>query len=193
MPQATDERNRRADAPTLGELYDVGGGRRLMLHHAGTGTPAVVFEAGGGAFGLDYFNLFAPAAQRTAAVLYDRAGSGWSDTVDAKRGAAETVTDLREGLRVAGIDGPYVLVGHSLGGLLVWAFAQQFPDEVVGLVLVDPAAEGIPVVREGDEDEALVRDMIEQLRANPNLWREWYPEVFADWEKLPGRIREPLI
>ena len=96
------------------------------------------------------------------------------------------MTDLHEGLRVASIDGPYMLVGHSLGALLVRAFAQRFPEEVAGLVLVDPAAEGIAVVREGDEDEALVRDMIEQLRANPNLWREWYPEVFADWEKLCG-------
>jgi pimeloyl-ACP methyl ester carboxylesterase len=63
---------------------------------------------------------------------------------------------------------------------------------VVGLVLIDPAAEGIPVAGD-DESEALVRDMIAQLRATPNLWREWYPDILADWEKLPERIREPLI
>jgi pimeloyl-ACP methyl ester carboxylesterase len=164
-----------------------------MLHHAGTGTPAVVFEAGGDAFGLDYFNILDPIARRTTAVLYDRAGSGWSDSVEGKRGAAEIVTDLHEGLRLAGIDGPYVLVGHSLGGLLVRVFAQHFPQGVVGLVLVDPATAGIPVVQAGDEAEARVRDMIKQLRANPNLWCEWYPDVFADREKLPEHIRAPLI
>ncbi len=191
MPQATVERNRRGDAPPVGEMYDVGSGRRLMVHHDGSGTPAVVFEGGAGAFGLDYFTIFALVAQRTTAVLYDRAGSGWSDPVDRKRGAAEIATDLREGLRVAEIDGPYVLVGHSLGGLLVRVFAQHFPDGVVGLVLIDPSAEGIPMASAGDE--AIVRDMIAQLRANPNLWREWYPELFEDWEKLPEHIREPLI
>ena len=57
------------DAPPLGELYDVGGGRRLMLYHAGTGTPAVVIEAGAGAFGLDYLNMFELCAKRTTCVL----------------------------------------------------------------------------------------------------------------------------
>jgi pimeloyl-ACP methyl ester carboxylesterase len=164
-----------------------------MLHHAGSGAPAVVFEAGAGGFGLDYFHLFALVAQRTTTVLYDRAGSGWSDPVGGKRGAAEMVADLREGLRLAGIDGPFLLVGHSLGGLLVRAFAQCFPDEVMGLVLVDPVAEGIPMATEDDGSEAIVREMIAQLRANPTLWREWYPEFVADWEKLPEQIREPLI
>src|SRR5688572_12080884 len=119
-------------APPVGQLYDIGGGRRLMLHHAGSGQPAVVFEAGGGGFGL--------VTHRTTSVLYDRAGSGWSDAVSRPRRTTEIVTDLHEGLRVARIDGPYVLVGHSLGGLLVRAFAQHFPDEVAGLVLIDPAA-----------------------------------------------------
>ena len=54
MPPEMHERERHDDAPPLGELYDVGAGRRLMLHHVGTGTPAVVIEAGAGSFGLDY-------------------------------------------------------------------------------------------------------------------------------------------
>ena len=82
-------------------------------------------------------------------------------------------------------------MGHSLGGLLVRAFAQHFPAEVVGLVLIDPSAEGIPLPKEGDE--AIVRQMLEQLRANPDLWRAWYPEMFEDFEKLPANVRDPLI
>jgi pimeloyl-ACP methyl ester carboxylesterase len=61
----------------------------------------------------------------------------------------------------------------------------------VGLVLIDPAAEGIPLPKEGDE--AVVQKMLEQLRANPELWREWYPELFEDFEKLPAHVRDPLI
>ncbi len=162
-----------------------------MLHHAGSGTPAVVIEAGAGAFGLDYYNLFELCAQRTTSVLYDRAGSGWSDPVDGPRRAAEIVTDLHTALGLAGVNGPYLMVGHSLGALLVRAFAQHFPDDVVGLVLIDPFTEGIPLPKEGDE--AVVQKMLEQLRANPELWREWYPEMFADFEKLPAHVRDPLI
>jgi pimeloyl-ACP methyl ester carboxylesterase len=83
------------------------------------------------------------------------------------------------------------LVGHSLGGLLVRAFAQHFPDEVVGLVLIDPSAEGIPLPEEGDE--AVVQAMLSELRRNPDIAREWYPTLFTEWEKLPAQVRDPLI
>jgi len=179
------------DTPPLGKRYDVGGGRQLMLHHAGTGTPAVVIEAGAGAFGLDYLNLFELCAKRTTCVLYDRAGSGWSDPGLGERPVREIVTDLHDALGLAGIEGPYLLVGHSLGGLLVRAFAQHFPDEVVGLVLVDPSAEGIPLPQESDE--AVVQAMLSELRRNPDIAREWYPTLFAEWEKLPAQVRDPLI
>jgi pimeloyl-ACP methyl ester carboxylesterase len=179
------------DAPPLGELYDVGDGRRLMLHHAGKGTPAVVIEAGAGAFGFDYLSILELCAQRTTSVLYDRAGSGWSDPAQGSRGAQEIVTDLHDALRLAGISSPYLLVGHSFGGLLVRAFAQNFPDEVVGLVLIDPLVEGIPLPDEGDEQ--VVNAMLEELRRNPEIMREWYPALFAEWEKLPAQVHEPLI
>ncbi len=186
-----DHANAQDDAPPLGKRYAGGLGRRLMLHHAGTGTPAVVIEAGAGAFGLDYLNLFELCAKRTTCVLYDRAGSGWSDPGPGERPVREIVTDLHDALGLAGIEGPYLLVGHSLGGLLVRAFAQHFPDEVVGLVLIDPSAEGIPLPEEGDE--AVVQAMLSELRRNPDIAREWYPTLFAEWEKLPAQVRDPLI
>jgi pimeloyl-ACP methyl ester carboxylesterase len=179
------------DIPPLGKRYDIGGGRHLMLHHAGTGTPAVVIEAGAGAFGLDYLNLFELCAKRTTCVLYDRAGSGWSDPAPGSRAAREIVTDLHDALGKAFIEGPYLLVGHSMGGLLVRAFAQHFPDEVVGLVLIDPSVEGIPLPQEGDE--AVVQAMLSELRRNPDIAREWYPTLFAEWEKMPSQVRGPLI
>jgi pimeloyl-ACP methyl ester carboxylesterase len=193
MTDKRQDQDRLDDAPPLGELYDVGGGRRLMLHHAGKGTPAVVIEAGAGAFGLDYLSILELCAQRTTCVLYDRAGSGWSDPVQVQgsRGAKEIVSDLYEALRLAGLSSPYLLVGHSFGGLLVRAFAQNFPDEVVGLVLIDPSVEGIPLPEEGDEQ--VVEAMLAELRRNPDIMREWYPALFAEWEKLPAKVRDPLI
>src|SRR5581483_8065453 len=102
------------------------------------------------------------------------------------------VTDLHNALGLAGIEGPYLLVGHSLGGLLVRAFAQNFPDDVVGLILIDPATESIPrPSKEGDE--AIVQTMLEELRRNPDILREWYPALYTEWEKLPAQVGGPLI
>jgi pimeloyl-ACP methyl ester carboxylesterase len=191
MPQETHERDRRDDTPPLGGLYDVGAGRRLMLYRAGTGTPTVVIEAGAGTFGLDYLNLLERCAQRTTCVLYDRADSGWSDPAPGLRSTRDIVTDLHDVLRLAEIAAPYLLVGHSFGGLLVRAFAQNFPDEVVGMMLIDPFVEGIPLPEE--EDQATAEAMLDELRRNPDIMREWYPQLFAEWEKFPTQVREPLI
>jgi pimeloyl-ACP methyl ester carboxylesterase len=183
------------DVPPVGQLYEIGGGRRLMLHRAGSGAPPVVFEAGGGAFGLDYFNLLDPLSRRTTVAVYDRAGRGWSDPIagQPRPTTSQSVQDLHELLQVAGIAGSYLLVGHSLGGLLVRAYAQRFPNDVFGLVLVDPAAEGMPMVKDGDPAEAMVEQMIQQIAAKPSLWREWQPEVFEDFDRLPPHIRDAVI
>ena len=71
------------------------------------------------------------------------------------------------------------------------AFAQHFPDDVVGLVLIDPQAEGIPLPEAGDE--TVVQAMLDELRRNPGIARVWYPGLFAEWEKMPAQVREPLI
>ncbi len=181
----------RGEAPPLGARYDVGAGRRFMLHQAGTGAPAVVIEAGAGTFGLDYPNIPERCAHRTTCVLYDRAGSGWSDPATGSRTTRGIVSDLREALRQAGIVGPQVLVGHSFGGLLVRAFAQTFPQDVVELVLIDPLVEGIPLPEAGDE--AAADAMIEEPRRNPGVIRERYPQLDAEWEKRPSQVSEPPI
>jgi pimeloyl-ACP methyl ester carboxylesterase len=192
MPAITAALDRRDDTPPLGELYDVGGGRRLMLYHAGTSRPAVVIEAGAGAFGLDYLLLLEAIAPRTTCVLYDRAGSGWSDPASASRSAQEIVSDLHDALGLAGVDAPYLLVGHSFGGMLALAFAQSFPQNVVGMVLIDPLVAGIPLPEGGDE-EAVVVAMVDKLQRHPDLLQEWYPQLFSEWEKMPASVRQPLI
>src|SRR6516225_8053876 len=119
-------------AVPLARFYDVGG-RQLMLYAAGAGGPVVVFLPGGGLTGLGYLNLHEQVSQFTTSVLYDRAGTGWSDHVQLPRSATEVTDELRILLRVADVPAPYVFVGHSLGGIYARRFAQRFPADVAGL------------------------------------------------------------
>ena len=86
----------------MGRYYEVEG-RRLLLHQSGSGSPAVVFLAGGGAVGLDYLNVQRRTADLATSVIYDRAGTGWSERVDLPRLSAEVIEELRALLIVAGV------------------------------------------------------------------------------------------
>ena len=126
--------------PPPGRLVDVGG-YRLQIQCVGTGSPTVVLDAGLGGTSLDW-NLVQPAiGQTTRVCAYDRAGMGWSDRGPLPRTPAQIAGELHTLLGNAGIAGPYVLVGHSLGGKNVRVFALQHPDEVAGMVLVDARSE----------------------------------------------------
>jgi pimeloyl-ACP methyl ester carboxylesterase len=154
--------SRPAAPPPLGELVDVGG-YRLHLACQGDGGPTVVMEAAIGETGL-LWSLVQPAvAQTTRACVYDRAGYGWSDPSPRPRTAAVMVDELRGLLATAEVPGPYVLVGHSFGGLLVRLYAARYPQEVAGLVLVDSAHED-QYRRAPREIQELVPQFEEQAR-----------------------------
>lgn len=99
-------------------------GRRLLLHRSGSGSPAVVFAPGAGAIGLDYLNIHNQVSQFTTSVIYDRAGTGWSDEVKLPRNATEVTDELQALLQIAGVQAPYLFVGHSLGGIYARRYAQ---------------------------------------------------------------------
>lgn len=126
--------------PPPGRLVDVGG-YRLHLSCAGAGAPTVVMDAGANDFSLFWARVQPEAAQLARVCVYDRAGLGWSEPSPHERTSPTMVRELRTLLERAGEPGPYVLVGHSLGGLNMRLFAQQHPAEVAGLVLVDAAHE----------------------------------------------------
>jgi pimeloyl-ACP methyl ester carboxylesterase len=113
------------------------GDYRLALEGAGTGRPTVVLEAGAGLSRATWDLVWAPLTQLTRVVRYDRAGLGASEAALRPRTFGTIVADLHQLLVRAAIPGPYVLVGHSLGGLLVRLFAHQHPTAVVGVVLID--------------------------------------------------------
>jgi pimeloyl-ACP methyl ester carboxylesterase len=126
--------------PAPGQLVDVGG-FRLHIQCVGKGSPTVVLDAGLGGSSLDW-SLVQPELGRTTRVCaYDRAGMGWSEGGPQPRTPRQIAGELQTLLTNAGVAGPYVLVGHSLAGKNVRLFAQQHPEEVAGMVLVDARGE----------------------------------------------------
>src|ERR1700678_1691896 len=113
-------------SPPVGRRYEAAG-RQLALHRAGAGGPSAVFLPGAGLIGLDYLNIHTEVAGSTTSVIYDRAGTGWSDPIALPRKAAAVAEELRSLLRAAQIPPPYVLVATSLGGAYARRFAQLFP------------------------------------------------------------------
>lgn len=126
--------------PPPGQMVDVGG-FRLHIQCVGTGSPTVVLDAGLGGTSLDWALVQPELAQTTRVCAYDRAGMGWSERGPSPRTPEQNARELHTLLTNAGIEGPYVLVGHSLAGKTVRLFAARHPDQVAGMVLVDARSE----------------------------------------------------
>ncbi|MBI1280561.1 MAG: alpha/beta fold hydrolase [Anaerolineaceae bacterium] len=125
-----------AQYPPLGQMVDVGG-YRLHINCQGTGSPTVIMEAGLGEPSLNWALVQPKVSTTTRVCVYDRAGLGWSDKSPKPRTANIMIEELHTLLKNASIEGPYVMVGHSTGGMLVRFYAHTYPTEVVGMVLVD--------------------------------------------------------
>ncbi len=122
-----------------GQLVPVSGGRLLNLRCVGEGATTVVLDAGGGRFSAAWRKVQGEIAKFARVCSYDRAGYGFSSPNDRPSTAMNIVDDLHQALERMEIRGPLVLVGHSAGGLYVTLYADLYPSEVAGLVLVDPA------------------------------------------------------
>lgn len=179
-----------------GELIDIGG-RRLHIECRGSAPgPTVVVEAG-----LSQFTAHSsvgPLADQVApfarVCIYDRAGLGWSDPAPEPRTHQDMVSDLHQLLKAKGLSGPYLLVGHSVGGLLVRLYAQQYPAEVAGVVLVDASPEThLFMPGAAKERQTLIDKIAEGLQGapagvpmvpmpagtDPQVMLAFTPEIFA--------------
>lgn len=124
----------------LGRLVELSDGRRVYISDMGReneGYPTVVFESGIAATSQNWLRVQETVAGYARAVSYDRGGLGWSSASATDRTPTNIAGELREMLQRAGIPGPYVLVGHSFGGLVVRRYAALYPGEVAGVILVD--------------------------------------------------------
>ena len=170
------------------------GDRQLFVHCSGAGGPAVVILPGAGAMALDYLNIHEEAARLTTSILYDRAGTGWSDHADLPRTSTDVTTELRAVLRAVGAPAPYILVGHSLGGGFARHYAQRFPHEVAGLLLLDPLHEDSPKywpeeTRQGTEQLEAMANM-ELPQAMLETYRVLFEQKFRTW---PDQVRVALV
>ena len=139
IAEAYAERRDRRRYPPPGRLADVGG-HRLHVHVTGEprqGSPTVILDAGMVSFSSNWAWIQGDVAKLTRVVSYDRAGLGWSDMGHGLHDAGANATQLTAALEVLGVAGPFVLAGHSYGGLTVRAFADRHRNDVVGLILVD--------------------------------------------------------
>ena len=121
-----------------GRWIDIGGKRSFYLVEKGSSGPTVIFEAGIGATHLNWHHIQEAVSHFAQTASYDRGGLGWSSTARSARTPANIAGELHQLLEGAGLKPPYLLVGHSFGGLVMRRFALDYPLEVTGLLLVDP-------------------------------------------------------
>ncbi len=186
-------------------------GLSLHLHCVGAGTPAVILEAGTNLAGSDWRPVQARLGQLTRTCAYDRAGVGYSSDAPTGRAAEAAVDDLHGLLQAAGIGAPYVLVGHSLGGLHVRRYARRHGEQVAGLVLVEATpseATPVPAPRTAAEHDKNFAARLAELRAArgslgelplvvlsrgkphelPGLPHELAARIEQEWSQLQGEL-----
>ena len=184
------------------------GSHRLHIHCTGEGSPAVVFESGLGGTSLDWSKVQPAVSELTRACSYDRAGYGWSEPGPSPRHAVRLAAELDRLLLFAEVPPPYVLVGHSFGGLAVRLFAARRERLVGGLVLVDavherqfqhmkaagvqiptaPTGRSFVIANPGVVPEGLpasVKPLARRLAAMPKAVRTLYGEL--QWMRTSAR------
>jgi pimeloyl-ACP methyl ester carboxylesterase len=136
--QLIGARNDRRLYTAPGRLIDIGEKCRLYVIEKGSGGPTVLFESGIAATNLNWFHIQETVSHFTYTASYDRSGLGWSSPCRTARTPCNIAAELHTMLEGAGIKPPYILVGHSFGGLVMRKYALMYPEDVVSVLLVDP-------------------------------------------------------
>lgn len=135
--QAHEAAHERDSLMPPGRLITVDG-VRLHLHCSGSGSPRIILEAGATGFAESWAWIQPELARTNRVCSYDRAGLGWSGKADGGFDARNNARRLHALLQQAGEPGPYIMVGHSLGGALATIYANEFPGDVAAVVAIDP-------------------------------------------------------
>jgi len=188
-------------------LVDIGAGRNMYLECRGTGSPTVFIVPGGRAAADEWTvhsPVFADVAKFTRVCAYDRPGTSLaegtpsrSDPVPMPTTAAASTVDLHALVAAAGIDTPFVIVGHSYGGLVVRLYGMTYPEDVAGMVLVDALSEGLRAAETPEEWKwqklILDGDLTETLKVYPDIERADADESFDQLLAAPPLRPMPLV
>lgn len=194
--------------PPPGKLVDIGG-YRLHLNCTGKGGPTVVLIPGAGDFSFDWDLVQPGVSGFTRVCSYDLAGFAWSDPGPIPRTMRQEAYELRTLLKTGGMKGPYVLVGHSLGGLIARVYAEVYPSEIAGMVLVDATHEDTTLFLQGKpvRMRELARKVavpaVQTMKSNPpkpatreeidqfenQLKKSGPPKIGGTFVKLPPSIQ----
>jgi pimeloyl-ACP methyl ester carboxylesterase len=150
-------------------LVEIEPNRRLNLHCTGSGSPTVVFDSSQTAETSEWSLVQHVVSRKTRACSYDRAGVGFSDAGNRPASSANIADDLRRLLVAASIGPPYVLVGHSYGGMNIKMYAYLYPSEVAGMVFVDPSHEDQRARYRGLNPKQPTEAEYDKLRLEPVL------------------------
>ncbi len=142
----------RAHHPPPGQIYTVDG-HKMHMYCTGSGSPTIVLDAGLGDDAVIWSAVQPALANTTRVCAYDRAGFGWSDAGPAPRDADHIAAELHGLLRQARIDLPIVLMGHSIAGIYMRAYAEHHPEDLAGMVFVDGST---PMQQENPAIKAMI-------------------------------------
>lgn len=174
--------------PRRGHLVQAGP-IRMNIDCSGQGSPTVVLESGSGGPSIDWLMVQPEVAKFARVCSYDRAGYGWSDSGPEPRSSLQIAHELKQLLQAAGEKGPYVLVGHSMGGYDIRVYTGQYPNDVVGMVLVDSSHE--------DQDlraPESIREWQQDYRKNPG-WKKltYFLQLHLGWARLTADRDAPAF
>jgi pimeloyl-ACP methyl ester carboxylesterase len=174
--------------PQRGHLV-LAGSIHMNIDCSGQGSPTVILESGSGGPSVDWLMVQPEVAKFSHVCSYDRAGYGWSESGPEPRSSLQIAHELNQLLQAAGEKGPYILVGHSMGGYDIRVYAAQYPNDVAGVVLVDASHE--------DQDlraPESIRKWSQDYRKHPG-WKKlkYFFQLHSGWARLTADRDAPTF